>query len=74
MIEKQTSKKVKRLRMDNDLEFCVGEFNEFCSDEGIVRRRTIRSNPHQNGVAGRMNKTLLERAHYMLPNVGLLFG
>ena len=30
MIEKQTGKQVKRLRTDNGLEFCSGEFNSFC--------------------------------------------
>ena len=46
-------------------------FNEFCKDEGIARHRTVRDTPQQNGVAERMNQTLLERARCMLSNAGL---
>jgi transposase InsO family protein len=53
------------------LEFCWSEFNEFCKTEGIVRHRTVRNTPQQNGVAERMNQTLLERARCMISNVGL---
>ncbi|KAG9446280.1 hypothetical protein H6P81_012408 [Aristolochia fimbriata] len=71
MIEKQTGKQIKRLRIDNGLEFCSREFDKFCEDEGIVRHRTVRHTPQQNGVAERMNRTLLERARCMLSNAGL---
>lgn len=71
MIEKQTGKHIKRLRTDNGLEFCSGEFNEFCKKEGIVRHRTVRYTPQQNGVAERMNRTILERARCMLLQAGL---
>ena len=33
LIENQTGRKVRRLRIDNGLEFCSGEFEKFCSDE-----------------------------------------
>ena len=36
------------------------------SKEGIVRRNTYVDRPQQNGLAERMNKTLLERARCML--------
>ena len=71
LIEKQTGRHVKRLRTDNGLEFCGGEFNEFCKNEGIARHRTVRMTPQQNGVAERMNRTLLERARCMISNAGL---
>lgn len=71
MIEKQTGKKIKWLRTDNGLEFCYGEFNYYCKDHGIVRHLTFRDTPHQNGVAERMNMTLLEKARSMLSNAGL---
>ena len=60
LIENQTGKKIKRLRTDNGMEFCGGEFDEFCKNEGIARHRTVRHTPQQNEVAERMNKTLLE--------------
>ena len=71
LVENQTGKKIKRLRTDNGLEFCSGDFNEFCADAGIVRHRTVRHTPQQNGVAERMNRTLLERARCMLSNAGM---
>lgn len=57
------------MRTDNGLE--SGEFNEFCKNEGIVRDRTVRQTPKENGVAERMNRTLLERARCMLSHAGL---
>ena len=71
LVENQTEKKIKRLRTDNGLEFCSTEFNQFCKDAGIARHHTIRYTPQQNGVAERMNQTLLERARCMLSNAGL---
>ncbi|KAJ4967885.1 hypothetical protein NE237_014586 [Protea cynaroides] len=71
LVENQTGKKIKRLRTDNGLEFCSSEFNKFCTDSGIVRHCTVRHTPQQNGVAERMNMTLMERARCMLSNSGL---
>ncbi|GJX75492.1 transposable element [Tanacetum coccineum] len=71
LIENQTGRKIKRLRTDNGLEFCSREFEAFCRDEGIVRHYTVRYTPQQNGVAERMNRTLLERTRCLLLNAGL---
>jgi len=71
LIENQTNKKIKRLRTDNGLEFFEGQFNEFCKNEGIVRHRTMRKTPQQNGVAERMNRTLLKTARCMLSTANL---
>ena len=71
LVENQTGRKIKHLRTDNGLEFCGGDFNEFCANAGIVRHRTVRHTPQQNGVAERMNRTLLERARCMLSNAGM---
>ena len=70
-MEKQTGKKVKRLRTDNGLEFCNRDFDEFCKTEGIVRHKTVVHTPQQNGVAERANRMLLEKARCMLSNAGL---
>ena len=63
MIKKRTSKKIKRLRTDNGLEFCSYEFHEFCKNEGISRHRTIMNTSQQNRVLKCMNRTLLEKKH-----------
>ena len=45
LIERQTRKKVKRIRTDNGLEYFLEQFNKFCVEEGIVRHKTIRGTP-----------------------------
>lgn len=69
MIETQTCKKIKRLRTDNGGEYRSDPFDKICQDEGIVRHFTVRNTPQQNGVAERMNRTLLKKIRYMLSNV-----
>jgi hypothetical protein len=71
MIEKKTEKKVKLLCTDNGTEFCSNQFNNYCSDEGIVRHHTISYTPQQNGVAKYMNKTIILKARSMLSNAGM---
>jgi transposase InsO family protein len=71
MIEKQTEKKVKLLRTDNGMEFYSNEFNDYCSDEGIVRHHTIPYTPQQNGVVERMNITIIFKACCMFSNAGM---
>ena len=66
LVEKQTGRKVKRLRTDNGLEFCAGEFQKYCADEGIARHKTVAGTPQQNGLVERFNITLLERTRCML--------
>jgi transposase InsO family protein len=71
MIERQTKKKVKILRTDNGMEFCSKQFENYCKSEGIVRHYAVPYTPQQNGVAERMNRRIISRAHCMLSNAGL---
>lgn len=71
LVENQTGRKIKKLRTDNGLEFCNSEFNSLCADHGIARHKTVPGTPRQNGVAERMNRTILERVRCMLSNAGL---
>ena len=59
------------LRTNNGGEFCSKEFEEFCKKCGIAWQKTTPYTPQQNGVAKRMNKTLMERARSMLSGSGL---
>ncbi|CAL9009245.1 unnamed protein product, partial [Prunus brigantina] len=61
MIERQSGRKIKTLRSDNGGEYKSDPFFKVCQDEGIVRHFTVRETPQQNGVAERMNRTLLEK-------------
>ncbi|KAH9723371.1 retrovirus-related pol polyprotein from transposon TNT 1-94-like protein [Citrus sinensis] len=66
------ARKVKRLRTDNGLEYCSKEFDEFCKEKGIARHKTVRHTPQQNGLAKRMNRTLVEKVRCMLFSANLL--
>lgn len=71
MVENQSNRKVKKLRTDNGLEFCNQEFDGFCKQEGVVRHRTCAYTPQQNGIAERMNRTIMEKVRSMLSESGL---
>ena len=71
MIEKKTRRQVKCLRTDNGLQFCSDEFNTLYKKKGIVRHHTVRHTPQHNGVAERMNKTLIEKVRFILSNAQL---
>nr|CAJ86192.1 H0306F03.15 [Oryza sativa] len=71
MVERQTERKVKILRTDNGMEFCSKIFKSYCKSEGIMRHYTVPHTPQQNGVAERMNRTIISKARCMLSNAGL---
>lgn len=74
MTKNQLNKKLKTLRADNGLEFCNSEFENFCKQKRIVRHRTVRNTPKQNGVAERMNRTLMNKVRCLLISSGLAKG
>ncbi len=65
MFENQTGKTIKAVRSDNGGEF-MGEFAEILRKKGIRHFRTVPHAPWQNGIAERLNRTLLEGARSML--------
>ncbi|KAH9704495.1 retrovirus-related pol polyprotein from transposon TNT 1-94-like protein [Citrus sinensis] len=71
LVETQTGRKIKVLRSDNGGEYTSDPFLQVCQSEGIKRHFTVRHTPQQNGVAERMNRTLLEKVRCMLSNAGL---
>jgi hypothetical protein len=71
LVENQIEKKIKVLRTDNGGEFCGNKFEEFCKKCGIARQKTTPYTPRQNGVAERMNRTLMEKTRSMLSGSGL---
>ena len=62
MVENQRGRKVRALRSDNGGEYTSTEFKEYLARHGIKHQLSIPGRPEQNGVAERMNRTLLERA------------
>ncbi|KAD7478385.1 hypothetical protein E3N88_01521 [Mikania micrantha] len=71
LVEHQTRRKVKKLRTDNGLEFCNSEFNHYCKKYGIARHLTVVGTSQQNGLAERMNETLLNKVRYLLFGCGM---
>nr|GEY10698.1 retrovirus-related Pol polyprotein from transposon TNT 1-94 [Tanacetum cinerariifolium] len=70
-VELDSGTKIKCLRTDNEGEYTGDEFDLFCRKKGIKRQFTTTYTPQQNGVAERMNRTLLERARAMLATASL---
>lgn len=70
-VETQCGRKIKVLRTDNGTEYCNSQFIKFIRESGIVHQKTAPYTPEQNGVAERMNRTLIERVRCMLLDSGL---
>ena len=71
MVENQTGRKIKVLRLDNGGEYIDREFVDFCASEGIWREFTIPYTPQQNGVAERKNRAIIGAARAMIHDQGL---
>ena len=66
LVEKSSGRKVKALRSDNGGEYTSTEFNSYLIKEGIKHELTTPHTPEQNGVAKRLNRTLVESMRTML--------
>ncbi|GKC83145.1 putative ribonuclease H-like domain-containing protein [Tanacetum coccineum] len=65
-IENQLNHKVKIIRSDNGTDFKNRYMLEFCRTKNKTRCYAMLETPQQNGVAERMNRTLIEAARTML--------
>lgn len=65
-MENQTGKKIKIIRTDNGLEFCNKELNSQLREAGIRHQTSNTYTPQQNGLAERMNRSLVEKARCMI--------
>lgn len=71
LLEKQTGKKIKKLRSDNGKEYVNHNMKNFLKHEGIEHQLTVRYTPQQNGTAERMNRSIVEKARTLLSDSGL---
>ena len=71
LVEKQSKRKLKTLRTDNGGEYTSTQFERYLQEEGIRHERTVPKTPQQNGVAERLNRTLVESARSMLLDANL---
>ncbi|KAG6617006.1 Retrovirus-related Pol polyprotein from transposon TNT 1-94 [Phytophthora cinnamomi] len=63
--------KVKVLRSDNGGEYCNAAMETLCDDKMVKQEFTVPYNPQQNGMAERMNRTLVEMTRCMLKESGI---
>ncbi|KAE8957885.1 hypothetical protein PR001_g31221 [Phytophthora rubi] len=70
-MENATGRKIKRIRSDNGGEYTGRLFKEYLSKQGIRHEKTVPYTPQQNGLAERMNRSLVEMARYMLYHEGI---
>ena len=70
LVERETGKKLKCLRSDNGGEY-RGLFEAYCRTHGIKLEKTPPKTPQLNGVAERMNRTIVEKVRCMLSHANL---
>jgi hypothetical protein len=70
LVENETGKRLKCLRLENGGEYSRKEFDNYCSYDGIRREKTVPRTPQENGVSERMNNTIMERVRSMRLHVG----
>ena len=63
--------RIKRLRTDNGGEYLSKEFMDYLKTRGIQHELTVPHSPEQNGIAERMNRTLMESARSMMAHAGV---
>mgnify|MGYP002776927230 CR=1 FL=1 len=68
--KRETSRKLKAVRADNGGEY-RGPFEEYCRNQGIRLEYTVPKTPELNGLAERMNQTVMERVRSMLAHAKL---
>ncbi|GAB0095500.1 uncharacterized protein DMENIID0001_108920 [Sergentomyia squamirostris] len=71
LAEKQTGYQLKKIRSDNGKEYVNKVFSDFCKLHGIQHQKTAPYSPQQNGLAERMNRTLMDKVRCMLIDSGL---
>ncbi len=71
LVTNMTGKTIKMIRTDNGGEFTSKNFESFLKAKGIHHQLTVPYTPQQNGVAERMNRTLVESARCMIKHAKL---
>ena len=71
LVEKSTCQNLKVLCTDNGGEYTSMEFQQYLKKEGVCHEFTVPKTPEQNGVAERMNRTLVETVRSMLADAKL---
>ena len=67
----KSKEEIKSIRTDNGGEYISREFKSYLEDRGIHHQLTIAYTPQQNGVAERMNRTLIDLVRSMLHHASM---
>ena len=65
-VENQLSKRTNAIQSDRDGEYLLGDFKDYLTENGIISQLTAPGTPHQNDVAERRNRTLLDMVRSMM--------
>ena len=66
LLMRQKGARIKRLISDRGGEYLSTDFSDHLQKEGILRNLTVHDTPEHNGIAERLNRTLLEKVRAML--------
>lgn len=67
-VENETGHTIKAIRSDNGTEFVNHSLKTLLNASGIQHQLTVAYSPQQNGIAERMNRTILDKVRAMLFN------
>lgn len=70
-VENEQNRTIKKIRTDNGGEYVNQAFLNVLRTAGIKHQTTIPYTPHQNGVAERANRTIVEKTRAMLSDANL---
>ena len=66
LVKNKFNRNIQILRSDNGGEYIGNEFKNYCDENGIERQFSAPYTPEQNGVAERLNRTLMEKTRTIL--------
>ena len=66
LVERSSRRRLKVFRTDNGGEYTSNKFEDYLKAEGVRHERTVPKTPEQNGVAERLNRTLVETTRSLL--------
>ena len=65
-VENQLGKRIKAIRSDHGGKYLFVDFKDYLTENGIISQLIAPATPQQNGVAERMNRTLLKMVRSMM--------
>jgi Integrase core domain/GAG-pre-integrase domain len=71
MSERQTGKKLRRIRTDGGKEFCNKLWESYCKEFGIIHETTSPYSSQSNGVVKQVNRIVIEHVRVLLHDSGL---